>query len=169
MRGKAGRLIADLNALLITLKGLPLGYSKDLQEDKEPLFDAVDTVLVILAVLPEMLRTARFTGEQMAEAAGGFALATELADFLAMRGVPFRDAHRAVGRLVRRCEELEVSLEEVPREELVAAHPALADLPSKLLTPRGSVRNKRSTGSTSPGSVELQLRRARGFLDASGR
>jgi argininosuccinate lyase len=169
MRGKAGRLIADLNALLITLKGLPLGYSKDLQEDKEPLFDAVDTVLVILAVLPEMLRTARFTGEQMAEAAGGFALATELADFLAMRGVAFRDAHQAVGRLVRRCEELEVSLEEVPREELVAAHPALADLPSKLLTPRGSVRNKRSTGSTSPGSVELQLRRARGFLDASGR
>jgi argininosuccinate lyase len=169
MRGKAGRLIGDLNALLITLKGLPLGYSKDLQEDKEPLFDAVDTVVAILAVLPEMLRTARFTGEQMAGAAGGFALATELADFLAMRGVPFRDAHRAVGRLVRRCEELEVSLEEVPREELVAAHPALADLPSKLLTPEGSVRNKRSTGSTSPGSVELQLRRARGFLDASGR
>jgi argininosuccinate lyase len=169
MRGKAGRLIGDLNALLITLKGLPLGYSKDLQEDKEPLFDAVDTVLAILAVLPEMLRTARFTGEQMAGAAGGFALATELADFLALRGVPFRDAHRAVGRLVRRCEELEVSLEEVPREELVAAHPALADLPSKLLTPEGSVRNKRSTGSTSPGSVELQLRRARGFLDVSGR
>ena len=169
MRGKAGRLIADLNALLITLKGLPLGYSKDLQEDKEPLFDAVDTLLAILAVLPEMLRTARFTGERMAGAASGFALATELADFLAMRGVPFREAHRAVGRLVRRCEELEVSLEEVPREELVAAHPALADLPSKLLTPEGSVRNKRSKGSTSPGSVELQLQRARGHLDASGR
>jgi argininosuccinate lyase len=169
MRGKAGRLIADLNALLVTLKGLPLGYSKDLQEDKEPLFDAVDTLLAILAVLPEMLRTARFTGERMAGAAGGFALATELADFLAMRGVPFREAHRAVGRLVRRCEELEVSLEQVPREELVAAHPALADLPSKLLTPEGSVRNKRSKGSTSPGSVELQLQRARGFLDASSR
>jgi argininosuccinate lyase len=169
MRGKAGRLIADLNTLLVTLKGLPLGYSKDLQEDKEPLFDAVDTVLAILAVLPEMLRTARFTGERMAGAASGFALATELADFLAMRGVPFREAHRAVGRLVRRCEELEVSLEEVPREELGTAHPALADLPSKLLTPEGSVRNKRSTGSTSPGSVELQLQRARGHLDASGR
>jgi argininosuccinate lyase len=169
MRGKAGRLIADLNTLLVTLKGLPLGYSKDLQEDKEPLFDAVDTVLAILAVLPEMLRTARFTGERMAGAASGFVLATELADFLAMRGVPFREAHRAVGRLVRRCEELEVSLEEVPREELGTAHPALADLPSKLLTPEGSVRNKRSTGSTSPGSVELQLQRARGHLDASGR
>ena len=169
MRGKAGRLIADLNALLVTLKGLPLGYSKDLQEDKEPLFDAVDTVLLMLAVLPEMLRTARFTGERMIGAAGGFALATELADFLAMRGVPFREAHRAIGQLVRRCEELEVPLEEVSRQELAAAHPALADLPSKLLTPEGSVRNKRSAGSTSPRSIERQLRRARGFLDASGR
>src|SRR5918992_1051887 len=105
MRGKTGRLIGDLNALLVTLKGLPLGYSKDLQEDKEPLFDAVDTVLLVLAVLPEMLRTARFDRERMAAAAGGFALATELADFLAARGVAFREAHRAVGRLVRRCEE----------------------------------------------------------------
>ena len=81
----------------------------------------------------------------------------------------FREAHRAVGRLVRRCEELEVSLEEVPREELAAAHPGLAELPLELLKPEGSVRNKHSTGSTSPGSVDLQLRRARGFLDASGR
>ena len=169
MRGKAGRLIADLNALLVTLKGLPLGYSKDLQEDKEPLFDAVDTVLLMLAVLPEMLRSTRFAAERMVGAAGGFMLATELADFLAMRGVPFREAHRAVGRLVRRCEELEVSLEEVSREELAAAHPGLAELPLELLTPEGSVRNKRSTGSTSPGSVDLQLRRARESLDLSDR
>jgi argininosuccinate lyase len=116
-----------------------------------------------------MLRTARFTGERMAGAASGFALATELADFLAMRGVPFREAHRAVGQLVRRCEELKVSLEEVSRQELAAAHPGLADLPRDLLTPEGSVKNKQSSGSTSPGSVELQLRRAREFLDASGR
>jgi argininosuccinate lyase len=166
MRGKAGRLIGDLGALLITLKGLPLGYSKDLQEDKEPLFDAVDSVLLMLAVLPEMLRTARFDGARMAEAAGGFALATELADFLAARGVPFREAHRAVGRLVRRCEELRISLEEVPREELAAAHPALAALPADLLTPEGSVANKRSPGSTSFASVERQLEAARRFLSA---
>src|SRR5688572_12801691 len=89
MRGKTGRLIGNLNGVLITLKGLPLGYSKDLQEDKEPLFDAVDSVLAMLAVLPEMLGTARFHGGRMAEAAGGFALATELADFLAARDVPF--------------------------------------------------------------------------------
>ncbi|HET7479526.1 MAG TPA: argininosuccinate lyase [Rubrobacteraceae bacterium] len=168
MRGKAGRLIGSLNAMLITLKGLPLGYSKDLQEDKEPILDAVDTVLSTLAVLPEMLRTARFDGERMLAAAGGFALATELADFLAARGVAFREAHRAVGRLVRRCEELGVSLEDVPPEELEAAHPALADLPRDLLTPRGSVANKRSAGSTSPGSVENQLERARGFLEMGG-
>ena len=165
MRGKSGRLIGDLNALLIVLKGLPPGYSKDLQEDKEPLFDAVDSVLAMLAVLPEMLRTARFDGARMAAAAGGFALATELADFLATRGVPFREAHRAVGGLVRRCEELGVSLEEVPPEALAAAHPALRDLCRRLLTPEGSVANKKSAGSTSPGSVEAQLGVARAFLD----
>ena len=164
MRSKSGRLIGDLNTLLITLKGLPPGYSKDLQEDKEPIFDAVDAVSAMLAVLPEMLRTACFHGERMEEAGGGFALATELADFLAARGVPFREAHRAVGTLVKRCEELGVGLEEVPRQELSAAHPALAEMPEGLLTPRGSVTNKKSAGSTSPGSVENQIRRAREFL-----
>jgi len=164
MRGKAGRLIGNLNALLVTLKGLPPGYSKDLQEDKEPLFDSVDSVLAMLAVLPEMLRTASFDGARMKAAAGGFALATELADYLAAQGVPFREAHRAVGQLVRRCEELGVTLEEVPAEELTAAHPILVGLPRNLLTPEGSVANKKSTGSTSPASVEEQLERARKVL-----
>jgi argininosuccinate lyase len=168
MRGKAGRLIGDLNALLITLKSLPLGYSKDLQEDKEPLFDAVDSVMSLLAVLPEMLRTARFHGERMERAAGGFALATELADFLASHGVPFREAHHAVGRLVKRCEDLGTSLEDLPREELAAVHPTLARLPEDLLSAHGSVRNKRSAGSTALGSVDAQLREARAFLDATG-
>jgi argininosuccinate lyase len=167
MRGKAGRLIGDLNALLITLKGLPLGYSKDLQEDKEPLFDAVDSVLLMLAALPEMLRTARFDGERMEEATGGFALATELADFLAANGVPFREAHHAVGRLVKRCEELNVSLEKLPREELAAAHSALAELPKGLLSPRGSVQNKRSAGSTASDSVDEQLSEAREYLETN--
>ncbi len=165
MRGKAGRLIGNLNALLITLKGLPLGYSKDLQEDKEPLFDSVDSILGVLAVLPEMLRTASFDRERMAWAAGGFALATELADFLAARGVPFREAHRAVGQLVRRCEEKGIAFEDVLGEDFTAAHPALADLPRELLTPKGSVANKKSSGSTSPDSVEEQLRRAGEVLD----
>ena len=165
MRGKTGRLIGDLNGVLITLKGLPLGYSKDLQEDKEPLFDAVDSVLAMLAVLPEMLRTARFDGGRMAEAAGGFALATELADFLAAKGIPFREAHHAVGRLVRRCEKLGVSLEDVPQDELAAAHPALSEVPERLLTPHGSVQHKVSAGSTAPSSVDEQLRQAKAFLE----
>ncbi len=164
MRGKAGRLIGNLNALLVTLKGLPPGYSKDLQEDKEPLFDSVDSILAMLAVLPEMLRTASFDGARMKAAAGGFALATELADYLAAHGVPFREAHWAVGQLVRRCEELGVTLEEAPAEELTAAHPILVGLPRDLLTPEGSVANKKSTGSTSPASVEEQLERARKVL-----
>src|SRR5215216_5808707 len=166
MRGKTGRLIGDLNGVMITLKGLPLGYSKDLQEDKVPLFDAVDSVLAMLAVLPEMLRTARFDGGRMAEAAGGFALATELADFLAAKGIPFREAHHAVGRLVRRCLELGVSLEDVPQDELAAAHPALSEVPEGLLTPRGSVQAKVSAGSTAPGSVDEQLGQAKAFLEA---
>jgi argininosuccinate lyase len=116
-------------------------------------------------VVPGMVGTADFDGERMLRAAGGFALATELADFLAARGVPFREAHRAVGGLVRRCEERGVSLEEVPREDLAAAHPALAGVPRELLTPEGSVANKKSPGSTSPESVEAQLAEARRFLD----
>jgi argininosuccinate lyase len=112
-----------------------------------------------------MLRTATFDGARMERAAGGFALATELADYLAERGVPFREAHRAIGQLVRRCEAEGFTLEDVPDGELAAAHPVLADLPRNLLTPRGSVANKKSAGSTSPGSVEEQLRRAREFLD----
>jgi argininosuccinate lyase len=166
MRGKAGRLIGNLNALLVALKGLPLGYSKDLQEDKEALFDSVDSVLGILAVLPEMLRTASFDGARMAKMAGGFALATELADFLAAQGIPFREAHRAVGRLVRRCEEAGISLEEASAEELAYAHPALADLPRDLLTPEGSIANKKSPGSTAPTSVASQIEEARKFLNA---
>jgi argininosuccinate lyase len=125
----------------------------------------VDSILGVLAVLPEMLRTASFDGARMREAAGGFALATEVADFLAARGVPFREAHRVVGRLVRQCEEAGVSLEEVSAEKLATTHPALTEIPRDLLTPEGSVANKRSAGSTSHESVQLQLRRAREFLE----
>ncbi|WP_119070636.1 argininosuccinate lyase [Rubrobacter indicoceani] len=165
MRGKSGRLIGNLSALLVTLKGLPPGYSKDLQEDKEPVMDSVGSVLAMLRVLPEMLRTATFHPKQMREAAGGFALATELADYLAMNGVAFRDAHHAVGRLVRRCEELGLELEELSREELVSAHPELAGFPGELLTPEGSITNKKSLGSTSYKSVERQLAAARDLLE----
>ncbi len=138
MRGKAGRLIGALNALLVTLKGLPLGYSKDLQEDKEPIFDAVDAVVPMLAVLPEMLRTARFDGRRMESAAGGFALATEIADFLAARGVPFREAHRVVGGIVRRCEERGVALEDVARRGARLRPPRPRGPPRRESSPRAA-------------------------------
>lgn len=165
MRGKSGRLVGNLTSLLVTLKGLPPGYSKDLQEDKEPVFDSVDAVLAMLRVLPEMLRTATFHPETMRNAAGGFALATELADYLAANGVAFRDAHHAVGRLVKRCEELGAELEELPFEEFVAAHPKLKDFPRELLTPEGSIRNKKSLGSTSYESVARQISAAHKYLN----
>ncbi len=97
----------------------------------------------------------------MHETAGGFALATELADYLAARRVPFREAHRAVGQLVRWCEEMGIPLEDLPDKELAAVHPALGGLPRDLLTPEGSVANKKSPGSTSRDSVEGQIRQAR--------
>jgi argininosuccinate lyase len=103
-RGKAGRLIGDLTGLLATLKGLPLAYNRDLQEDKEPVFDAADTLAGMLTALDGLIGTLRFRTERMAEAAGDWTLrATALAEFLVTKGVPFRDAHEAVGRLVARC------------------------------------------------------------------
>ena len=167
MRGRAGRLIGDLNALLITLKGLPLGYSKDLQEDKEPLFDAVDSVLPCSPCCRRCSarrgstanawegrrrvrardRARRLSGGGRGTLSGG-----------APRGGKARQALRGMGS----------SLEDLPPEELSAAHPALARLPEGLLSPHGSVRNKRSAGSTSPGSVDAQLGRAWEFLDAAG-
>src|SRR5207253_1490342 len=109
----------DLVTLLTVVKGTPLTYNKDFQEDKEALFDGVDTVMVSLAVLAPMIASARFQGERLEAAAGeNFALATDYADFLAKRGVPFRRAHEVVGRLVGRCVERGERLEDVPLEDL---------------------------------------------------
>jgi argininosuccinate lyase len=169
MRGKSGRLIGDLNALLITLKGLPQGTPKTSRRTRSRSSTRSTRSSRCSPCSRRCSARPASTDAHMAEAAGGFALATELADFLAAQGAPFRDAHAAVGRLVRRCEELGVSLEEVPPEELAAAHPALEDLPRDLLTPEGSVSNKQSPGSTSPVSVALQLEAAQAFLEANAR
>ena len=125
VRGKTGRVYGDLMTLLTAMKALPLAYNKDMQEDKEALFDALDTVELSLRVLAPMLRTAAFHPENMrAAAAKGFINATDCADYLVGRGIPFRDAYSITGRLVNRCTELGLTLEELPLSEYQAVSPA---------------------------------------------
>jgi argininosuccinate lyase len=127
-RGKSARVIGNLVQVLTLLKGQPLSYNKDLQEDKEPLFDSVDTLLVTLEVMAAMLPTLTFDRERgRAAAVANFALATDVADYLAKRGVPFREAHEAVGGLVARCEREGRTLADLSLEDYRAAHPAFDD------------------------------------------
>ncbi|MEQ8719321.1 MAG: argininosuccinate lyase [Acidimicrobiales bacterium] len=146
-RAKAGRLIGDLTGLLAVLKGLPLAYNKDLQEDKEPLFDAVDTVTLTMRALEGTIATLRFDTERMAQAADSpYSAAVDLADQLVVNGMPFRDAHGVVGDLVRRALAGEATL-----AELVEAEPALGPTAAQLLEP-GVALSRRST----PGSGGAQ-------------
>ena len=126
-RGKAGRLIGNLTGLLATLKALPLAYNRDLQEDKEPVFDSVDTLEVLLPAFTGMVATLTFDTDRMAELAPqGFSLATDIAEWLVREGVPFRVAHEVAGACVRRCEELGIELRRAHRRavrrDLAAPH-----------------------------------------------
>ena len=161
-RGKAGRLIGHLAGFLATLKGLPLAYNRDLQEDKEPLFDAVDQTGRALTALAGLLRSADFVTERMQAAADSpYAAATDLAERLVRQGMPFRDAHVLVGGLVR--DSLE---RRVPLAELVAAHPALGDDALVLLEPGVAVTGRRTRGGAGPEAVAAQLGRFRARVDA---
>ena len=161
-RGKAGRLIGHLTGFLTTLKGLPLAYNKDMQEDKEPLFDAVDTVRLTLLALDGMISTTTFNTEAMAaQAASPYAAATDLAEWLVARGMPFRDAHAVVGEKVRRALAGEGSL-----GELVAADPQLGDEAAALLEPGVSATRRTTRGGGSPAAVADQIKRFRARLDA---
>ncbi len=154
-RAKAGRLIGRLAGLLATLKGLPLAYAKDLQEDKEPLFDAVDTVRLTLAALDGLLATARFDTVRMAEASSSpYAAATDLAEWLVGRGTPFREAHAVVGEMVRRSLAGEASL-----AELVAADDRLGPEAAFLLEPGASAARRNTPGAGGPEAVAVQLER----------
>lgn len=160
-RGKAGRLIGHLTGFLTTLKGLPLTYNKDMQEDKEPLFDAVDTVRLTLLALDGMISTTTFNTEAMAaQAASPYAAATDLAEWLVARGLPFRDAHAVVGEKVRRALAGEGSL-----RELVAADPQLGAEAAALLEPGVSVTRRTTRGGGSPAAVAEQIERFRARLD----
>jgi argininosuccinate lyase len=161
-RGKSGRLIGHLTGMLATLKGLPLSYNRDLQEDKEPLFDALDTVLLALPALTGMLATAQFDLDRMRVAADSpYAAATDLAELLVERGTPFREAHGIVGALVRDSIE-----RHVPLAELVAAHPALGDDALELLEPGVSVTRRSTPGGAGPQPVAIQLDRFRTHVGA---
>jgi argininosuccinate lyase len=154
-RGKAGRLIGNLTGLLATLKGLPLSYNRDLQEDKEPLFDSVDQILAALAALSGVWATVTFDTRRMQEAADGpSSAAIDLAEWLVERGTPFRQAHAIVGGLVR--DSLE---RHVPLGELVEAHPALGTEAAALLEPGVAVTRRTTPGGAGPAPVSAQIER----------
>ena len=169
-RGKAGRLIGGLTGLLTTLKGLPLTYNRDLQEDKEPVFDAVDTLLLVLPAMAGLVGTLRFHTERMAQgAAAGYALATDLAELLVRRGVPFREAHEVVGHLVVWCQVNDCELADVSDADLANVSEHLTPDVREVLTVPGALAARSGFGGTAPVRVAEQLAalRSRVELDAA--
>ncbi len=157
-RGKSGRLIGNLTGLMATLKALPLAYNRDLQEDKEPVFDSVDTLRVLLPAFSGMIRTLRFnTARMTALAPQGFSLATDVAEWLVRQGVPFRVAHEVAGSCVRRCEELGIGLEDLSDEQFATISPHLTPEVRGVLTAEGSTASRDARGGTAPDRVRDQL------------
>ena len=157
-RGKAGRLIGNLSGLMATLKALPLAYNRDLQEDKEPVFDSVDTLEVLLPAFTGMVATLEFDTDRMAELAPqGFSLATDVAEWLVREGVPFRVAHEVAGACVRRCEELGIELADLTDEQFAEISPTLTSGVREVLTVEGSVASRDGRGGTAPSRVREQL------------
>ncbi|HZK06317.1 MAG TPA: argininosuccinate lyase [Actinomycetaceae bacterium] len=157
-RGKAGRLIGDLTGLLATLKGLPLAYNRDLQEDKEPVFDAIDSLHLLFPAVTGMMATLTFNTERMAELAPqGFSLATDIAEWLVREGVPFRHAHEVAGACVRTCEERGIELWDLSDDDFAAIDPVLHAGVREVLTVEGSVASRSGYGGTAPAAVAVQL------------
>lgn len=157
-RGKSGRLIGNLTGLLATLKGLPLGYDRDLQEDKEPVFDAAEQLETLLPAFTGMVATLRFDTDRMRELApAGYSLATDVADALVRDGVPFREAHEISGALVRFCEERGIGLDAPTDDEYAAIDPRLRPGIRAALTVEASIAARASTGGTAPERVQEQL------------
>ena len=157
-RGKAGRLIGNLTGLLATLKGLPLAYNRDLQEDKEPVFDSVETLEVLLPAFTGMVATMRFDTDRMAELAPqGFSLATDVAEWLVKQKVPFREAHEISGALVRFCESNGLDLADPTDEQYAAISPHLTAGVRDVLTVDGAIASRSGVGGTAPDRVAEQL------------
>jgi argininosuccinate lyase len=165
-RGKAGRLIGDHAGLLATLKGLPLAYNRDLQEDKEPVFDAIDSLHLLLPAVTGMIDTLVFdTGRLEALAPQGFSLATDIAEWLVRRRVPFRAAHEIAGECVRVCEAHGIELADLGEAELAAVSPHLTSDVREVLTVRGSLASRSAFGGTAPVRVAEQASRLRAVVD----
>jgi argininosuccinate lyase len=167
-RAKAGRLLGDLVALLMTLKGLPAGYSKDLQEDKALLFDAVDTLSLVLPAVTGAVAALTVDAERMRGALDASLRATDLADRLVEAGVPFRESHGLVSRLVREAERAGVPLDQVPGPVAAGIHPALAAAVAQLGTWEDSVEGRATSGGASRASVEEQLTALQLAFSAAG-
>jgi argininosuccinate lyase len=167
VRGKSGRVFGHLVALLALMKGQPLAYNKDNQEDKEPLFDTVDTLKDSLAAFADLVSGLEPVPEAMREATlQGFSTATDLADYLVRKGVPFRDAHEAVARAVREAETSGCDLSALPLETLQRYSPRIGRDVYRVLTPEGSVASRNHVGGTAPAQVRAAVRRARARLGA---
>jgi len=163
-RGSGARAIGDLTALLATLKGLPSGYNKDLQDDKRALFDAVDTILLVLPAVAGALQEIRFSAKRMRGALSSTMMATDLADYLVEKGATFREAHSAVGTLIRQTEREGCELDALPLASFTAANPLFGDDVLDWLEPGRSVARRDVPGGTGPTAVSAQLRSARAAL-----
>ena len=157
-RGKSGRFIGNLTSLLVVLKGLPFAYNRDLQEDKEPVFDSVDQLLILLPAITGMIETAQFDSAAISKgAADGFSLATEIADFLAKKQIPFATAHEVAGECVKYCENNGIELDQLSDAQLLAIHPALTGEVKAFLNVSGAVASRTSLMGTSQKSVTAAL------------
>ena len=157
-RGKSGRLIGNLTGLLAVLKGLPFAYNRDLQEDKEPIFDSVETLQVILPAVIGMIETTTFDREKMASGAvSGHALATEIADFLARKGIPFAEAHESSGACVKLADSLNLEVHELSDAQLQEVHPQLTPEIRNVLSGAGATSSRISLNGTSESSISKQI------------
>jgi argininosuccinate lyase len=166
-RGKAGRLIGGLTGLLTMLKGLPFAYNRDLQEDKEPAFDAIDTLLLVLPAMTGCVATLRFDTDRMADSAPqGFALATDIAEWLVRQGIPFREAHEVAGGCVRRAEARGVELWDLTDDELRSISDHLTPAVRSVLSVRGALDSRSAYGGTAPARVREQIAAVTAVVDA---
>jgi argininosuccinate lyase len=157
-RGKAGRLIGNLTGLLATLKGLPLAYNRDLQEDKEPIFDSIDQLLIVLPAVAGMVSTLSFDHERLERLAPmGFSLATDIADWLVRQRVPFAEAHEIAGACVRRCEADGLELTELSADDLAEISPHFTSEVRSVLSVPGSINSRSGRGGTALVRVREQL------------